>query len=330
MNQTSSDSHPVTGSVDHDVVVVGGGAAGLSAALVLGRARRRVAVVDAGQPRNAPAAHMQGFLGSDGLPPAELLAAGRAEVSGYGVHLISGSVSMITPDACTPTDGRRGFDVQLADGRMLRARRVLVTTGLKDQIPDLPGLQERWGRDLLHCPYCHGYEVRDQQLGILGGTPESFAHAHIVRQWSRDVVYFTNGGTLTSSEREQLMARAIGIVEDAVAGLVVTDDQLTGVELATGRIVPRTAVFVRPTFVANDQLLTDLGCSQDANGWVSVDATGATSIPGVWAAGNATNPRAQVITAAGEGSAAAIAINNDLVTEDIPIAVANYRLGLPA
>ena len=322
-------SPDVTDVAGYDVVIVGGGAAGLSAALVLGRARRRVVVVDAGQPRNAPAAHMQGFLGSDGLPPAELLAAGRAEVTGYGVDLIAGSVSTITPDACTPTYGRHGFDVHLADGQVLRARRVLVTTGLTDQIPDIPGLQERWGRDLLHCPYCHGYEVRDQPLGVLGGTPEALVHAHIVRQWSSDVVYFTNGATLTASEREQLVARAIGIVDEPVARLVVQDDRLTGVELTSGAVVPRAAVFVRPTFVANDRLLTDLGCATATNGWVSVDATGATSVPGVWAAGNATDPRAQVITAAGEGSAAAIAINNDLVTEDIPIAVANFRLGFP-
>ena len=219
--------------------------------------------------------------------------------------------------------------MHLSDGQVLRARRVLVTTGLKDQIPDIPGLDERWGRDLLHCPYCHGYEVRDQPLGVLGGSPEALVHAHIVRQWSSDVVYFTNGATLTASEREQLVARAIGIVDEPVTRLVVEDDRLTGVELTSGSVVPRAAVFVRPTFVANDQLLTDLGCVTAANGWVAVDAAGATSVPGVWAAGNATNPRAQVITAAGEGSAAAIAINNDLVTEDIPIAVANFRLGFP-
>ena len=169
--------------------------------------------------------------------------------------------------------------MQLADGRVLRAGRVLVTTGLKDQIPDIPGLEERRGRDLLHCPYCHGYEVRDQPLGVLGGSPDALVHAHIVRQWSSDVVYFTNGATLTASEREQLVARAIGIVDDPVARLVVEDDRLIGVELTSGAVVPRAAVFVRPTFVANDQLLTDLGCATAANGWVSVDATGATSVP---------------------------------------------------
>ena len=314
---------------EFDVVVVGGGAAGLSAALVLTRARRRVAVVDAGQPRNAPAAHMQGFLGSDGLPPTELLAAGRTEVAGYGGHLLPGTVTGITVQAPSGAAARRSLEVTLEGGRTLRTRRVLVTTGLRDELPDLPGIRERWGRDLLHCPYCHGHEVRDQPLGVLGGTPEALAHAHLVRQWSHDVVFFANGSRLTANEREQLAARTICVVDAPVVRLVVEDDHLTGVELATGQVVPRTAVFVRPRFVPHDDLLTALGCATQDNGWVAVDATGRTSVRDVWAAGNAVNPRAQVITAAGEGSAAAIAINNDLVDEDLPIAVASFRLGLP-
>jgi thioredoxin reductase len=333
MNQHTSESthdgqHGGALDGDYDVVVVGGGAAGLSAALVLGRARRRVAVVDAGEPRNAPAAHMQGFLGSDGLAPAELLAAGRAEVTRYGVQLLAGSVDGISACAGRPSD-RPGFLVSLRGGPTLRTRRVLVTTGLRDDLPDVPGVRERWGRDLLHCPYCHGYEVRDQPLGVLGGTSEALTHAHLIRQWSDDVVFFSNGATLTAAQREELVAHAIGIVDAPVVSLVVEDDRLVGVHVATDHVVPRAAVFVRPRFVPNDTLLTDLGCVTGDNGWVAVDATGATSIPGVWAAGNAVNPRAQVITAAGEGSAAAIAINNDLVEEDRPIAVTNFRLGLP-
>jgi len=330
---------PVDTSTDigdrYDAVIVGGGAAGLSAALVLGRARRRVAVIDTGQPRNAPAAHMQGFLGSDGLPPAELLARGRAEVAGYGVVQVAGTVASIARgDHSASTHSGRRFKVALTDGTVLETRAVLVTTGLRDEVPDVPGVRERWGRDLLHCPYCHGYEVADQPVGILAGDPattaESLAHAHLIRQWSDDVVFFADGATVTAAQREQLVARAIGVVDDPVVSLAVEDDRLAGVVVEGGRIVPRTVVFVRPRFVPNDSLLVDAGCTVSDTGWVQVDTTGATSIPGVWAAGNATNPRAQVITAAGEGSAAAIAINNSLVDEDLHIAVANFRLGLPA
>jgi thioredoxin reductase len=216
------------------------------------------------------------------------------------------------------------------DGQAVHARRVLVTTGLRDELPDLPGVRERWGRDLLHCPYCHGYEVRDRRLGVLGGTPEAVQHALLVRQWADDVVFFSHTATLTPDEREQLLARAIGVVDGPVARLVVEDDALAGVELEDGRTVGRDAVFVRPGFAPNSALLTSLGCAADDHGWVVADATGRTSVPGLWVAGNAANPRAQVITAAGEGSAAAIAINNDLVEDDVRTAVRDFRAGLPA
>ncbi len=308
---------------DFEVVVIGGGAAGLSAALVLTRARRVVAVVDSGQPRNAPAAHMQGFLGSDGLPPNELLAAGRREVLGYGGTLISDTVTDI--QRVTPASGQStGFEVALAGGTSLRARRVLVTTGLRDEIPAIPGLRERWGRDVLHCPYCHGYEVRDQALGVLGGNPEAVAHALLIRQWSDDVVLFANDEAVPPGERHALVARGVTVVDESVARLVIEQDRLTGVELESGTVVARAAIFVRPVFVPNDGLMSGLGCATHDNGWVVVDSTGRTSVPGAWAAGNAVNPRAQVITAAGEGSAAAIAINNDLVEDDVQNAIAHH------
>lgn len=304
-----------------DVLIVGGGAAGLSAALVLSRARRSVVVVDAGHPRNAPAAHMHGFLGSDGLPPADLLAAGRREILGYGANLVPGTVTGIT---CGETEtAAPRFGATLSGGMAIAARRILVSTGLRDDVPDIPGLKERWGRDVLHCPYCHGFEVRDQPLGVIGGASEAIVHAQIIRQWSDDVVYFANGTTVGDPDRERFQARDIAVVDGLITELVIEHDQLTGVRLTSGEVVPRAAVFVRPRFVPNAGLLAGLGCESDGNGWTTIDQTGRTSVPGVWAAGNAVNPRAQVITAAGEGSAAGIAINNDLVEEDVATALAN-------
>jgi thioredoxin reductase len=300
---------------NYDVVIVGGGAAGLSAALVLARARRAVAVIDAGQPRNAPAAHMHGYLSRDGLSPSGLLELGRGEVLAYGGEVRSGTVSELYH-----TD--LGFRIELVGVAPITARRVLVATGLHDEIPDIPGLRDRWGVDVLHCPYCHGFEVRDQPLGVLGGTPQAVEHALLVRQWSDDVIYFPHTDELVEADRARLTARGIGITAGRVAGVLLEDDRLAALHLVGGEVVPRVAVFVRPRMVLNDQLVTQLGVVVTPDGRVSVDPTGRTSVPGLWMAGNSVNPRAQVITAAGEGSAAAIAINNDLVTDDVARALA--------
>jgi thioredoxin reductase len=285
----------------HEVAIVGGGAAGLSAALVLGRARRRVIVIDAGRPRNAPAAHMQGFLSRDGMPPGELLALGRAELRRYGVELVEDRV----------VDALPGFTLRLDSGRVVEAEHVLLATGAADVLPaGIDGLRERWGRDFLHCPYCHGWEVRDRPIGVL----ESVEHAHLLRQWTDDVTLFTHTATITEAERETLAARAVAIVDGTVERLVIADDRLQAVQLTGGRTVAREALFMRPALRANlDDPAALLGCELRQDGLVVADPEGRTSVPGVWAAGNAANPRAQVITAAGEGSAVAIAINTELV-----------------
>jgi thioredoxin reductase len=307
---------------EFDVVIVGGGSAGLSAALVLSRARRRVLVVDSGSPRNAPTTQMHGYLSRDGLAPSELVSIGRAEIAVYGATVLDAEVTAVA------TDGGAGFRVRVSGGREISARRLLLATGLHDVLPDIAGLRERWARDVLHCPYCHGWEVRDQPLGVIGDSPEAVRYAQIVRQWADDVVYFTPPMLLTPVERDELVARAIGIVEGSVARVLVDDDdRLRGVELDDGRIVPRRALFVPPRFVPHNDLLLELGCRLDADGWVVVDPTGRTSVPGVWVAGNLANPRAQVITAAGEGSAAAIALNADLVDDDVRNAVHDYLTG---
>jgi len=308
-----------------DVAIIGGGAAGLSAALVLARARRNVLVIDAGAPRNGPASHMHGYLSRDGMPPAELLAAGRDEVRSYGGDIIDGVVTDLVPD------GTNGFWALLDDGRRISARRLMVTTGLSDELPDIPGLRARWARDVLHCPYCHGHEVADRQLGVLGGSPGAVRYAQIIRQWTHDLVYFTPPDLLTGTERTGLVARAIGVVEGTIDQLVIDDtDRLCGVQMREGCVIPRDALFVPPRFVPNNTLLVGLGAELDTDGWVTVDPTGRTTVAGVWAAGNVVDPRAQVITAAGAAAAAAIALNADLVEHDVRNAVRDLDHGLPS
>jgi thioredoxin reductase len=294
----------------------------LSAALVLSRARRNVLVVDAGEQRNAPATHMHGYLSRDGMAPGDLLAAGRHEVEAYGGRVITGTVSNLLPD------GRRGFWALLADGQRVFTRRLLVTTGLRDELPAVPGLRDRWARDVLHCPYCHGHEVRDRQLGVVGGTPGAVRYAQIVRQWTDDLVYFTPPDILTVTERNELLARAIGVVEGTIDQLVIEEDQLRGVKMREGAVIPRDVLFVPPRFIPNNALLAGLGCDVDADGWTIADSSGLTSVPGVWAAGNVIDPRAQVISAAGAGSAAALALNADLVDDDVRNAVSDMKHGL--
>jgi thioredoxin reductase len=304
-----------------DVVVIGGGAAGLSGALMLTRSRRSVAVVDGGQPRNAPAAGVHGLLGREGIPPTELLRLGRAEVAGYGGQIIDGQVETVerAPD---------GFAVRLAGGRVLHARRVLVATGLTDLLPDVPGLAERWGRDVLHCPYCHGWEVRDRQIAILATGPASVHHALLFRQLSDRVSYLVNRTELADEHRLDLTARGIEIVDGALARLLVTADQLTGVLLTDGRRIDCQAVAVATRMQARVDFLRPLGLEPEAapNGLLlPADPVGRTSVDGIWVAGNATDLMANVGAAAAAGAMAGAALNADLVGEELRLARAELR-----
>ncbi|MCP3802053.1 NAD(P)/FAD-dependent oxidoreductase [Allokutzneria sp. A3M-2-11 16] len=285
--------------VMYDVVVVGGGAAGLSAALVLSRARRRVLVIDAGEPRNQPAAHMHGFLSRDGMPPGELLAVGRKEIIGYGGEVRAGR-------AVSARREGTGFAVELADGDAVSARRLVVTTGLRDELPPVEGLRERWGDDVAACPYCHGWEVRDQPIGVLGTDPRGAHQALLLRQWSDDVVYF--GSRLPEQDRAKLLARGVRIVDSDVVKVLVDNDKVVGVELADGSCEARSALFVPTVFAVNDGLLAQLGAEHTADG--------RTTVPGVYAAGNVVDPMAQVIIAAAQGAKAGMNVNNDLVLDE--------------
>ncbi len=310
----------------YDVVVVGGGAAGLSGAMALGRARRSVLVVDSGEPRNAPAGHVHNYLGREGTPPAELLAIGRAEVAQYGVHIEIGAV------ATKASSSDRGFTVHLEGGRQVHARRLLVTTGLVDELPDVPGLSRGWGDDVLHCPYCHGWEVRDQAIGVLGTSAFSVHQALLFRQWTSDLVFFVHDGPgPTAEEREQLDARGIGIVEGPVAGW-----EDGGVRMRSGELVPRRALVVSPTFTARAAVLESLGLPAvpaEMGGHlfgthIASDPTGLTTVPGVWVAGNVTDLRGQVIGSAAAGLTAGAAINADLIAEETRLAVERARVSV--
>ncbi len=287
-------------------------------------------------PSSTTPGRVHNFLTSEGTPPAELLAAGRAEVAGYGVRVLSATATSARRLAGEAADapGRARFQVDLADGRAVRARRLVVTTGLVDELPELDGLAERWGRDVLHCPYCHGWEVRDQAIGVLATGPTAVHQALLFRQLSADVVLFQHTGpALSAAQAEQLAARQIPVVDGEVAAVVVRDDRLTGVRLRSGRVVARQALVVAPRFTARAGVLAGLGLATSElvvdghvlGSHVPADATGATSVAGVWVAGNVADPMAQVVMAAAAGLRAGAAVNGDLVNEDTAGAVAAHR-----
>lgn len=307
----------------YDVVVVGGGPAGLSGALALARSLRSVLVADAGKPRNAPATHLHTYLGFDGRAPADLLAAGRADLAAYGVPVVAGRVTSARPQG-------DGFAVEFGDGTAVSARRLLIATGLVDELPDLPGLRERWGRDVLHCPYCHGYEVRGQAIGVLATGPMSVHQAQLFRQLSPQVTVFLHDGPEPGHEqRAELGARGIALVEGQVRGLEVVGDRLTGVRLDSGAVVPVEALVVAPRFVGGSPLLNALGLpavpvqmnGQPFGEAVPADPSGATAVPRVWVAGNVTDLGAQLIGAAAAGLKAGAMINADLVAADTQAAL---------
>jgi thioredoxin reductase len=290
---------------------------------MLARSRRSVVVIDAGRPRNAPAEGVHGLLARDGMPPAELLERGRAEVRGYGGHVLPGQVT----DVARKDDG---FAVLVADGRTVRARRLLITTGLVDQLPGIAGLRERWGRDVVHCPYCHGWEVRDQAIGVLASGPMSVHQALLFRQLSDDVVYFPHTRPPTSDEAAQLAARGIPVVDGEVASLQIADDRLVGVRLVDGTLVAREAVAVASRMVARSDILAGLGLDavehpSGTGEHIPADPTGRTDVPGVWVAGNVTDLSAQVGAAAAAGALAGAQINADLVAEETRQAVVAHR-----
>jgi thioredoxin reductase len=301
-----------------DVVIVGGGPAGLNAALMLGRARRQVLLCDSGQPRNATVHAMHGFLSRDGMDPAMLRQVGRDQLRAYPtVRVRDVGVDTVTRDEerCT---------VSLADGTQEQARRLLLATGVTDQLPPIPGLAELWGRGVFNCPYCDGWEVRDQPLTVLAADPRNLQLALHLTRWSPDVLLCTNGtADLDDDTRRLLDAHKVQLREEAIAQLDGGDGRLERIVFADGEPAERAAGFLHAPTRQRSDLPQQLGCTLLEDGSVMVDDLGQTSVPGVLAAGDMARrpsmpvPGAQVVIAAAEGAIAAVAIDQTLALQEL-------------
>ena len=317
-----------------DVIVIGGGAAGLSGALMLARSRRSVLVIDSGTPRNAPAEGIHGLLGHEGTPPADYLERGRGEVRQYGGEILSGQVA--SARATHPSaDGDLRFVVELADGRRLTARRLLLAPGVHDALPAIPGLAAHWGRSVLHCPFCHGWEVRDQPVGVIATA--SLHQAYLFRALTEDLVVFTGGGfEVPAEDRERCSALGIRLVETGVEEVLNhPGGDLAGVRLADGEIVERSALVAPTVMEPRLEGLEDLGLPlEDLPGGmgrkVATSLAGVSEVPGVWVAGNAADPTAQVGASAASGALAGAHLHGMLVMAEADAAVTAHRAGQAA
>jgi thioredoxin reductase/SAM-dependent methyltransferase len=317
-SERMSEHQPPTVERHCDVAVVGGSAAGLAAALQLARQRRSVIVIDAGEPRNAPAAHMHSYLGHEALPPSELSAIGRDEVRSYGVEVIAGRAT----DVSRTDDGR--FRVQLVGGHAVVARRALAATGLVDELPQIDGLAEHWGRDVIHCPFCHGFEVRDRRVVQIITHPTGLHPAGLFRQLTaRLTVVLHEGVGAHHPALDELGAAGVDIVDGRVRRIVTGDDgHVAAVEMIDGRRIDADAVAIGPRFEVRAGAFASLGLhpGEHPSGLgdvVATDPNGETSVPGLYAAGNVTDPSQQVLQAAANGSRVGAMISFSLADEDI-------------
>ena len=289
----------------YEVVIVGGGPAGLSAALILGRCRRRVLLCDAGTPRNAAATALHGYLTRDGTRPLDLLEMGRKELGPYGIEVRNASVTGIQR-------GGEHFEVTIGEAERVRAHALLLATGICDRLPEIPGVRECYGTSVHHCPYCDGWEHRDEALAVIGRGSSSVGLSLSMKTWTSRVTLCTNGGALSRSQRDQLAAHRIAIRSDRVLRLEHQDGRATRLIFSRGEPVECQGLFVSPSQEQQSDFARRLGCEFTRKGTVKTDRLGETCIPGVYVVGDASHDVQFAVVAAAEGAKAGVAINKAL------------------
>jgi thioredoxin reductase len=293
-----------------DVIVIGGSAAGLSAALILGRALRSVLVIDSGTPCNRVSHASHGFLTRDGVKPSELLHIGREQIAQYE------TVSILNAFVVSAAPADEGFIVETRDGETFQARKLLLATGLRDELPDLPGIENFWGTSVFHCPYCDGWEVRNQAIAIYG-PGETLQQVKMLRNWTPHLTICTGGeGTVPDENRALFTRHGIEVNEKPIARLEGEGDKLRQIVFSDHTTLAVAALFIRPDTHHQAPFAHNLGSVRDENGKIQVDIMGHTSVPGVYAAGDMTSRFRSVAVAVASGAQAAYGISHDLIAED--------------
>jgi len=295
----------------YDVLIIGGGPAGMASALTLSRGRRRVLLCDDDRPRNAPAKKMQNFPSREGTPPLEFLKMVRSDLEKYPtLQLVKDTV---TSAVRTP----QGFSAQLKSGRQVEARKLIIAAGVKDELPTIPGVAQLWGKSVVHCTYCHGFEHKDEALGLLIDNDKLFLALPLVLGISKDVILFTDGQyKFTADQMALIKKNKIPFFEEKILSFKHNEDKLTGIELADGSVIPRNVFFMKPPMRPKSDVGEQLGCRINEMGLYQVDPTGRSTEEGIFVAGDLNDMRQSVLIASASGSLAAIAVNLELLTED--------------
>lgn len=294
----------------HDAIIIGGSFAGLSAATYIARARRSVCIVDTGSPRNRFAAHAHGFLTQDGRAPEAILATARSQVAAYP------TTTFIEGHAVSAANAPDGFCVTLATGEALEGARLVLAFGISDELPAVPGLAERWGRSVLHCPYCHGYEFSGQRLGVLHVSPMSIHQAMLIAEWGPTTLYLNGASEPDDASRAALRARGVAIEPAPVSALRGEGTLLSAIELADGRTSDVNALYVGPRTHLNSGIAQQLGCELDEGRFgaiIRTDGTRMTTVPRVFAAGDITREAHSATWASADGVMAGTAVHRSLV-----------------
>ncbi|MBU9707878.1 NAD(P)/FAD-dependent oxidoreductase [Paenibacillus sp. AK121] len=296
----------------YDCAIIGGGPAGLNAALVLGRARRSVALIDNNRPRNAVTHASHGFITRDGVTPTEFRRVAYEEVLRYP------SVHHLPTEVISVTKKESIFEVFDSSGLRVQARKLILATGVKEVFPEIEGFYTFYGKSLFNCPYCDGWELRDQPLVLVSESPAIYHTAKLLLNWSKDLLVCTNGQAFLSDEqKERLQSKGVVVMEQPVAAFIGHHGQLEYASFTDGTQVPRVGGFVTPRFVQSTPFGGDLGCERTESGGIQTDGAGRTSIPGVYAAGDSSYfMPSQLIFAAADGSRTAASVNLDLTEED--------------